>query len=182
MFCQGNPFPLAVRVVGGGVVVRAFFVTATAHAAAEQLAEDARCAHSSHFLRWCRSRIDCAERLGGFLGDSWATPSAAALLLTSPRGPAGESDRRVQGRRHLARRYPIGDPNDAIVGAYVAERDRTRRVGDGWEDRLFTVFWPAVRTQSLPPSSRPVRTVSPEPVGVVVVGGGAGELDPSKAA
>jgi AcrR family transcriptional regulator len=35
---------------------------------------------------------------------------------------------------------------DAIVGAYVVERARKGHVGDGWEDRLFTVFWPAVRT------------------------------------
>jgi AcrR family transcriptional regulator len=35
---------------------------------------------------------------------------------------------------------------DAIVGAYVVERAREGRVGDDWEDRLFAMFWPAVRT------------------------------------
>jgi hypothetical protein len=39
---------------------------------------------------------------------------------------------------------------DAIVGAYIAERARKGQVGDDWEDRLFTVFWSAVRTYSLP--------------------------------
>lgn len=33
---------------------------------------------------------------------------------------------------------------DALVGAYAAERARTGAVGDGWQDRLFAVFWPAV--------------------------------------
>lgn len=35
---------------------------------------------------------------------------------------------------------------DAIVGAYIAERARTGRVADDWPDRLFAMFWPAVRT------------------------------------
>ena len=35
---------------------------------------------------------------------------------------------------------------DAIVGTYIAERAREGRVRDNWEDRLFAVFWPAVRT------------------------------------
>ena len=35
---------------------------------------------------------------------------------------------------------------DAIVGTYIAERAREGRVADDWEDRLFAVFWPAVRT------------------------------------
>lgn len=35
---------------------------------------------------------------------------------------------------------------DAIVGTYIAERAREGQVGDDWEDRLFAVFWPAVRT------------------------------------
>lgn len=35
---------------------------------------------------------------------------------------------------------------DAIVGAYIAERARTGQVADGWRDRLFELFWPAVRT------------------------------------
>jgi AcrR family transcriptional regulator len=34
---------------------------------------------------------------------------------------------------------------DAIVGTYVAERARKGRVADDWEDRLFALFWPAVR-------------------------------------
>ena len=34
---------------------------------------------------------------------------------------------------------------DAIVGAHIAERARKGRVGDDWEDRLFALFWPAVR-------------------------------------
>ncbi|MEH3140735.1 MAG: helix-turn-helix domain containing protein [Mycobacterium kyogaense] len=33
---------------------------------------------------------------------------------------------------------------DAIVGAYTAERARTGAVADGWQDRLFDVFWLAV--------------------------------------
>lgn len=34
---------------------------------------------------------------------------------------------------------------DAIVGAYIAERARTEHVADGWEARLFDLFWPTVR-------------------------------------
>jgi AcrR family transcriptional regulator len=34
---------------------------------------------------------------------------------------------------------------DAIVGAHIAERARTGQVAPHWEDRLFAVFWPAVR-------------------------------------
>ena len=34
---------------------------------------------------------------------------------------------------------------DAIVGTYIAERAREGRVRDNWEDRLFAMFWPAVR-------------------------------------
>lgn len=33
---------------------------------------------------------------------------------------------------------------DAVVGAHIAERARTGDVADGWEDRLFDLFWPAV--------------------------------------
>jgi len=34
---------------------------------------------------------------------------------------------------------------DAIVGAYIAEQARTGTVADGWRQRLFELFWPAVR-------------------------------------
>ena len=34
---------------------------------------------------------------------------------------------------------------DAIVGAYTAERARTGSVADGWETRLFDLFWLVVR-------------------------------------
>ncbi|HEX2283985.1 MAG TPA: TetR family transcriptional regulator [Mycobacterium sp.] len=33
---------------------------------------------------------------------------------------------------------------DAVVGAHIAERARTGRVADGWEARLFDLFWPVV--------------------------------------
>ncbi|MGE2715213.1 TetR/AcrR family transcriptional regulator [Mycolicibacterium litorale] len=33
---------------------------------------------------------------------------------------------------------------DAVVGAHIAERARTGDVADGWEERLFDLFWPAV--------------------------------------
>ena len=35
---------------------------------------------------------------------------------------------------------------DAIVGAFIAEHARTGGVADGWRERLFDLFWPAVRT------------------------------------
>lgn len=35
---------------------------------------------------------------------------------------------------------------DAIVGAYIAERARTGQVADGWRERIFEVFWPAVES------------------------------------
>jgi hypothetical protein len=31
------------------------------------------------------------------------------------------------------------------VGAYIAEYSRTGKVEEGWEERLFSLFWPAVR-------------------------------------
>ncbi|EKF21067.1 bacterial regulatory s, tetR family protein [Mycolicibacterium hassiacum DSM 44199] len=34
---------------------------------------------------------------------------------------------------------------DAIVGAHTAERARTGEVAEGWEERLFDLFWPIVR-------------------------------------
>lgn len=34
---------------------------------------------------------------------------------------------------------------DAVVGAYIAERARTGTVTDGWQSRLFDLFWPVVR-------------------------------------
>jgi hypothetical protein len=34
---------------------------------------------------------------------------------------------------------------DAMVGAVIAERARTGRVANGWEARLFDLFWPTVR-------------------------------------
>jgi AcrR family transcriptional regulator len=35
---------------------------------------------------------------------------------------------------------------DAVVGAHTAERARAGKVADGWEARLFDLFWPVVRT------------------------------------
>ena len=35
---------------------------------------------------------------------------------------------------------------DSIVGAYIAEHARTGEVEDGWRQRLFELFWAAVRT------------------------------------
>jgi AcrR family transcriptional regulator len=34
---------------------------------------------------------------------------------------------------------------DAVVGAYIAGRARNAPHGDDWQDRLFALFWPAVR-------------------------------------
>ncbi|MEW2481420.1 helix-turn-helix domain-containing protein [Mycobacterium sp. NPDC049093] len=34
---------------------------------------------------------------------------------------------------------------DAVVGAYIAESARTGGVKDGWDERLFQLFWPTVR-------------------------------------
>ena len=34
---------------------------------------------------------------------------------------------------------------DAVVGAYIAEHARTGTIADGWEERLFSLLWPAVR-------------------------------------
>lgn len=34
---------------------------------------------------------------------------------------------------------------DAVVGTYAAERARTGELGAGWQQRLFELFWPAVR-------------------------------------
>lgn len=39
---------------------------------------------------------------------------------------------------------------DAIVGAYIAEQARTGHVADGWRERLFDLFWPAVRAPGRP--------------------------------
>jgi AcrR family transcriptional regulator len=34
---------------------------------------------------------------------------------------------------------------DAVVGAYIAESARTGGVQEGWDERLFRLFWPTVR-------------------------------------
>ncbi|OBB97541.1 TetR/AcrR family transcriptional regulator [Mycolicibacterium peregrinum] len=34
---------------------------------------------------------------------------------------------------------------DAVVGAYIAESARTGGVQQGWDERLFRLFWPTVR-------------------------------------
>lgn len=34
---------------------------------------------------------------------------------------------------------------DAVVGAIIAERARTGRIANGWEERLFDLLWPTVR-------------------------------------
>jgi AcrR family transcriptional regulator len=34
---------------------------------------------------------------------------------------------------------------DAVVGAYIAEHARSGGLADGWENRLFELFWPAVQ-------------------------------------
>ncbi|MDH6196980.1 AcrR family transcriptional regulator [Mycobacterium frederiksbergense] len=34
---------------------------------------------------------------------------------------------------------------DGVVGAYIAERARTGVIADGWQERLFSLFWPTVR-------------------------------------
>lgn len=34
---------------------------------------------------------------------------------------------------------------DAVVGAHIAERARTGGLADDWQQRLFDLFWPAVR-------------------------------------
>lgn len=34
---------------------------------------------------------------------------------------------------------------DGVVGAYIAERARTGAIADGWQERLFNLFWPAVQ-------------------------------------
>ncbi|AFM15618.1 transcriptional regulator, tetR family [Mycolicibacterium chubuense NBB4] len=36
---------------------------------------------------------------------------------------------------------------DAVVGAYIAERARTGAVADGWDARLFDLFWPVVNNR-----------------------------------
>ena len=35
---------------------------------------------------------------------------------------------------------------DAVVGAYIAEHARTGTIADGWDERLFSLLWPAVQT------------------------------------
>lgn len=42
---------------------------------------------------------------------------------------------------------------DAIVGAYVAECARAGVVADGWRERSFSLFWPAVRASDCTESS-----------------------------
>ena len=37
---------------------------------------------------------------------------------------------------------------DAVVGAYIAESARTGAVADGWQERLFALFWPIVRASA----------------------------------
>lgn len=36
---------------------------------------------------------------------------------------------------------------DGVVGAYIAEHARIGDIEDGWEERLFKLFWPVVRAE-----------------------------------
>lgn len=39
---------------------------------------------------------------------------------------------------------------DAVVGAYIAEHARSGSIANGWEERLFDLFWPAVQPTQPP--------------------------------
>ena len=41
---------------------------------------------------------------------------------------------------------------DAVVGAYIAEHARSGSIANGWEERLFDLFWPAVQ-HTQPPAT-----------------------------
>lgn len=41
---------------------------------------------------------------------------------------------------------------DAVVGAYIAEHARSGSIANGWDERLFDLFWPAVR-HTQPPAT-----------------------------
>ncbi|MBO0676500.1 TetR/AcrR family transcriptional regulator [Mycolicibacterium sp. S2-37] len=43
---------------------------------------------------------------------------------------------------------------DAVVGAYIAEYARSGGVAEGWEQRLFALFWPAIAGSSAHPARR----------------------------
>jgi len=51
------------------------------------------------------------------------------------------------GKADGSMREDVNTPTliDAIVGAFIAEHARTGKVADGWRQRLFELFWPAVR-------------------------------------
>lgn len=101
---------------------------------------------SQERLRWVIEHaveaVDAGIGFGGF-----------AALLTDEDADFTEVFRRLLGEQRAALESVIQDSwagvdaatlIDAIVGAYTAERARTGSVADGWESRLFDLFWPVV--------------------------------------
>ncbi|RZT18372.1 TetR family transcriptional regulator [Mycobacterium sp. BK558] len=97
-------------------------------------------------LRWVIAHaveaVDAGIGFGGF-----------AALLTDEDAEFTEVFRRILAGQRAALEQVIEDSwagvdaatlIDALVGAYTAERARTGAVADGWEERLFALFWPVV--------------------------------------
>lgn len=97
-------------------------------------------------FRWVIDRaVDAVEGGIGFGG--------FAALLTDEDAEFTEVFRRILAEQRatlesvITRTWPGVDAVtliDALVGAYAAERARTGAVADGWQNRLFAVFWPAL--------------------------------------
>lgn len=99
-------------------------------------------------LRWVIAHaveaVDAGIGFGGF-----------AALLSDEDAEFTEVFRRILAGQRAALEQVIKDSwagvdaatlIDALVGAYTAERARTGTVADGWEARLFDLFWPVVRS------------------------------------
>jgi AcrR family transcriptional regulator len=107
-------------------------------------------ADPEHRLRWVIEHavdaVDAGIGYGGF-----------AALLTGEDAEFAEVFRRILAEQRAAleevveRSWPgVGAATlvDAVVGAYIAERARTGAVADGWQQRLFALFWPTVGAAS----------------------------------
>ncbi|TRW86171.1 TetR/AcrR family transcriptional regulator [Mycolicibacterium sp. 018/SC-01/001] len=97
-------------------------------------------------LRWVIDHaVDAVESGIGFGG--------FAALLTDEDAEFTDVFRRILAEQRatlesvVTQTWPAVDAVtliDALVGAYTAERARTGAVADGWQERFFTVFWPAL--------------------------------------
>ena len=130
-----------------------------------------RCRAWPHQLRWIRRRN--RDRLRWLIRHAVETVEdgvglggvAAMLTDEDPEFNALFRQILVEQRAHLASAIDASKADgsmradihsatliDAVVGAYIAEHARSGSIANGWEERLFDLFWPAVQ-HTQPPAT-----------------------------